>query len=231
MRRLSVVCTLIVFAACSTILAGYDRQDEVSRLKRSSDVFNEIMASPEKGIPEELLDRCECVAIVPSVTKGGFVVGGRYGKGVVMCRRQDHRWTAPSFLTIEGGSVGLQIGLQKIDLVMVVMNRRGMEKLIGDKFTIGADASAAAGPVGRHASAETDLKMAAEILTYSRARGLFAGITLNGAVVKQDKDDNRDFYGREVSAREILLDGTVPTPIEAESLAVTLSRTSPMKKK
>jgi lipid-binding SYLF domain-containing protein len=231
MRRLSVVSALVAFAVCSSGLAAYDRKDEVQRLKRATEVFKEVMATPEKGIPEELLDRCECVAVVPGVTKGGFVVGGRYGKGVVMCRRPDHSWTAPSFLTIEGGSFGLQIGLQKIDLVMLVMNRRGIEKLIGDKFTVGADASAAAGPVGRHVSAETDVKMAAEILTYSRARGLFAGLTLNGAVVKQDKDDNRDFYGKEINARDILLEGTVLMPTEAEALAVALSRTSPVKKK
>lgn len=206
-----------------------DRSDEVKRLRRATEVFEEIMRTPDKGIPEELLDKSECIAVVPGVIKAGFVFGGRYGKGVVMCRKPNRTWTAPSFLTIQGGSFGLQIGGQKIDLVMLIMNRRGIEKLIGDKFTIGADASAAAGPVGRHASAETDIKLAAEILTYSRARGLFAGLALNGAVVKQDKDDNRDFYRREIQAREILLDGTVPMPPEGERLAAALSRQSPKK--
>src|SRR5262245_37935966 len=191
MRRVFATA-ITAFLVCSAGLARYDRKDEVQRLRRASEVFKEIMATPEKGIPEELLDKCECIAIVPGVSKGGFVVGARYGKGVVMCRKADRQWTAPSFLTIEGGSFGLQIGFQKIDLVMVVMNRNGMEKLIGDKFTLGADASAAAGPVGRHVSAETDIRMSAEILTYSRAKGLFAGLTLNGSVVKQDKNDNRD---------------------------------------
>lgn len=229
--RLLVSTVLVLFLASGFALGAKkgDRADEVKRLRRATEVFGEIMKTPDKGIPEELLDKAECITVVPGVIKGGFVIGGRYGKGVVMCRKPDKSWTAPSFLTIEGGSFGLQIGGQQIDLVMLIMNRRGMEKLIGDKFTIGADASAAAGPVGRHISAETDIKLAAEILTYSRSRGLFAGLTLNGAVVKQDKDDNRDFYRREVDAREILIEGTVPMPPEAKPLAAALSRQSPRK--
>ena len=168
---------------------------------------------------------------MPCLKKGGLGIGGRYGKGVVMCRQPGRKWSAPSFMTVEGGSVGLQIGFQQIDLVMLVMNREGMEKLVGDKFTVGADASAAAGPVGRQASAETNIRLDAQILTYSRAKGLFAGITLNGAVVKQDKDDNRNFYGKEMSARAILFEGTVPMPPEAKPLATALSHESPKKKK
>lgn len=209
-------------------MAG-DRHDEVKRLQRATDVFSEIMGTPDKGIPEELLDKAECVAIVPGLTKGAIGIGGKYGKGVVMCRSGHGAWSAPSFLTIEGGSFGFQLGVTRIDLVMLIMNRHGMESLVSDKFTLGADASAAAGPVGRHAAADTDIKMNAEILTYSRAKGLFAGIALNGAVVKQDKDDNRDFYGHEIGAREILMGSEVPMPSEASSLAHALSRESPHK--
>ena len=221
----------LLLIVSSAALAGQkERADEVKRLNRATEVFREIMRIPEKGIPGDLLDKAECVAIVPGLKKGGLGIGARYGKGVVMCRKQDRNWSAPSFLTVEGGSIGLQIGFQQIDLVMLVMNREGMEKLVGDKFTVGADASAAAGPVGRQASAETNIRMDAQILTYSRAKGLFAGVTLNGAVVKQDKDDNRDFYGKEMDAREILFDGTVPIPAEARRLASALSWRSPKKK-
>jgi lipid-binding SYLF domain-containing protein len=213
------------------VLAGGSHRDDVKRLRRATEVFTEIMGTPDKGIPVELLDKAECVAIVPGMKKGGFVIGGRYGKGVVMCRRPDKTWSAPSFLTVEGGSFGLQIGLTEIDLVMLVMNRNGMDSLVGDKFTIGADASAAAGPVGRHAGADTDIKLNAELLTYSRAKGLFAGLTLNGAVVKQDRDDNLDFYGKDVDARDILLEGKYPVPPEAARLAAALSRQSPEKDK
>jgi lipid-binding SYLF domain-containing protein len=210
---------------------GEGRKDELKRLQRATEVFSEIMKTPDKGIPNDLLDKSECVAIVPGLKKGGLGIGGRYGKGVVMCRQSGRKWSAPSFMTVEGGSVGLQIGFQQIDLVMLIMNREGMEKLVGDKFTVGADASAAAGPVGRQASAETNIRLDAQILTYSRAKGLFAGVTLNGAVVKQDKDDNRDFYGKEMSAREILFEGKVPMPVEAKPLASALSLESPRKKK
>src|SRR5260370_27613915 len=185
-----------------------DRSDDTKRLRRGSEVFTEIMATPDKGVPGDLLDKSECVAIVPGMSKGGIGVGGRYGKGVVMCRKADRGWTAPSFLTIEGGSFGLQLGFEKVDLVMLIMNRNGMDKLIGDKFTVGADAAAAAGPVGRNASAETNARMDAQILTYSRSKGLFGGVSLNGAVVKQDRDDNRGFYGKDMDARQVLMEGT-----------------------
>ncbi|HLG13337.1 MAG TPA: lipid-binding SYLF domain-containing protein [Blastocatellia bacterium] len=232
MKRLLTSVFLLIIAAPLTLAAppGSRRDDAVKRLGRAGEVFTEIMAAPDAGIPEDLLDKSECIAIVPGITKGGFVVGARYGKGVVMCRKKDRSWTAPAFITVSGGSVGLQIGLQKVDLVMVIMNRHGMEQLIGDEFTIGADASAAAGPVGRQTSAETNIRLDAEILTYSRAKGLFAGVTLNGAVVKQDRDDNRAFYGKEMDAKTILIEGTVPIPEEAKSLAAALSWKSPNKK-
>lgn len=207
-----------------------DRGDEVKRLSRASEVFSEIMRAPDKGVPEDLLDKAECVAIIPGLKKGGFIVGGRYGKGVVMCRRPGKKWSAPSFIRVDGGSFGLQIGGQQIDLVMLIMNRQGMDKLLGDKFTIGADASAAAGPVGRRTSAETNIRLDAQILTYSRAKGLFAGISLDGAVVRADKDDNRDFYRKDIEPKTLLFTDSVPMPDEAKPLASALSRESPRKK-
>jgi len=231
MRLFLTLFLLTLLVSPAMIAEGGERTDELQRLRRATEVFREIMRTPDKGIPEDLLDRAECVSIVPGLKKGGLGIGGRYGKGVVMCRRPGRRWSAPSFMTVEGGSVGLQIGFQQIDLVMLVMNREGMEKLVGDKFTIGADASAAAGPVGRQASAETNVRLDAQILTYSRAKGLFAGITLNGAVVEQDKDDNRDFYSQEMDARKILFTDLVPMPAEAKPLAAALSRESPRKKR
>lgn len=223
-----IAAFLLLLLVCSATLAG-KRSDEVARLKRATEVFNEIMATPDKGIPSDLLDKAECVGIVPGLKKAGLGLGGKYGKGLVMCRKGKKSWSAPSFITIEGGSVGFQIGVQQTDVVMLIMNRKGIEKLIGDKFTIGADASAAAGPVGRDASAQTNVRLDAEILTYSRAKGLFAGVSLNGATLRQDKDDNRDFYEKDVDARAILLDGTVPIPEEAKSLAAALSHESPRK--
>jgi lipid-binding SYLF domain-containing protein len=213
----------------STAALSADRSDEVKRLQRATEVFSEIMKTPDKGIPADLLDKCECVGIVPGLKKGGLGIGGKYGKGLVMCRKPDRSWTAPSFITIEGGSVGLQIGFTQIDVVMLMMNRKGVEKLIQDKFTVGADASAAAGPVGRQTSAQTNIRMDAEILTYSRAKGLFAGVSLDGATLRPDKDDNRDFYGKDVDARRILIDAAVEMPAEARPLAAALSWQSPTK--
>jgi lipid-binding SYLF domain-containing protein len=219
---------LLLFVSSAVLTA--DRGDEVKRLSRATEVFQEIMKTPDKGIPEDLLDKSACIAIVPGLKKAGLGLGGKYGKGLIMCRKADRRWTAPSFITIEGGSIGFQIGFTQIDVVMLFMNRKGVDKLIGDKFTIGADASAAAGPVGRQTAAQTNIRMDAEILTYSRAKGLFAGISLDGATLRSDKDDNRDFYGKDIDARKILLDGTVAMPAEARALASALSWQSPKKK-
>lgn len=227
--RLFTVSFLALALFMPAVFAG-DRADGVKRLKRAAEVFGEIMRAPDKGVPEDLLDRAECVAIVPGLKKGGFIVGGRYGKGVVMCRRPGKAWSAPAFIRIDGGSFGLQIGGQQIDLVMLIMNRKGMDKLLGDKFTIGADASAAAGPVGRRTSAETNIRLDAQILTYSRAKGLFAGISLDGAVVRADKEDNRDFYRKDVEPKSILFTDDIPMPAEAGPLASALSRESPRKK-
>ena len=225
----SFLAPLLVLLLVSTVTLAADRSDEVKRLNRATAVFQEMMKTPDKGIPQDLLDKAECIAVVPGLKKGGLGLGGKYGKGLVMCRKPDRSWTAPSFLTIEGGSVGFQIGFEQIDVIMLIMNRDGVDKLIGDKFTIGADASAAAGPVGRQTAAQTNIRLDAQILTYSRAKGLFAGVSLDGATLRQDRDDNRDFYGKDVDARKILLDGTVEMPAEARPLASALAWQSPHK--
>ncbi|HST21844.1 MAG TPA: lipid-binding SYLF domain-containing protein [Blastocatellia bacterium] len=217
---------------CSAALAGAKRSDEVQRLNRATEVFSEIMKTPDKAIPDDLLDRAECIVVVPGLKKGALGFGGKYGKGVVMCRKSNRGgWTAPLFMAVEGGSVGFQIGFSQTDVVLLVMNRKGIDKLIGDKFTLGADASVAAGPVGRNATAQTNVRLDAEILGYSRSKGLFAGVSLEGATLRPDKDDNRDFYGKEVDPRALLLDGSVEMPAEARPLATALSRNSPKKKR
>lgn len=191
------------------------KEDATDRLDNAAKVLHEVMAAPDKGIPDEVLEHAKCVAVVPHMVKGGFVLGAEGGKGVATCRT-DHGWSAPAFFTLEGGSFGLQIGVEGIDLVMIIQNDQGMEHLIASKFKIGADASAAAGPVGRHASADTDWKMNAEILTYSRAKGVFAGLTLNGAAVKTDEDSMRAVYGPDVTQRAVLT-GKIEAPAEAHA--------------
>jgi len=228
MKKLLVLVVVASFA--SAAWAAGERDKVTDRVEGAASVLDEIMAAPDKGIPEEVIGSAQCIAIVPSLLKGGFIVGAAYGKGVVTCRT-DKGWSAPACFRVEGGSFGLQIGGQAVDLVMLVMNEHGMRNLLSSKFKIGADASAAAGPVGRHAEAATDWKMRAELLTYSRARGLFAGISLNGAVIKQDRDDTRDFYGRMVSFRGIL-NGLVPPPAGSEPLlraAAKYAGTAPAK--
>ncbi len=206
MKRL--LCLVLVGLAAAAWAQG-NREKDVERVDSAATVLNEIMSAPDSGIPEEVIGSAQCIAIVPSLLKGGFVVGGAYGKGVASCRTATG-WSAPAFFRVEGGSLGFQIGGQAVDLVMLIMNEHGMRNLLSSKFQLGADASAAAGPVGRHAEAATDWKMRAEVLTYSRARGLFAGISLNGAVVKQDKDSTREFYGRMVPFRTILTGQIAP---------------------
>lgn len=210
MRKLAMV--MLVATLCSSAWAegGKRRADEVERIQAAGRVLDEIMAAPDKGIPNNILSDAECVAVVPSLLKGGFIVGGAYGKGVATCRT-DKGWSAPAPFRIEGGSFGLQIGGEAVDLVMVIMNQRGMRALLSSKFKLGVDASGAAGPVGRHAEGATDWKMRAQVLTYSRARGVFAGISLNGAVIKQDKDDTRALYGHMVTFKSILT-GVAPAP-------------------
>jgi lipid-binding SYLF domain-containing protein len=204
----------VLLATANPGWAAQDRDEEVKRVKASADVLNEIMAAPDKGIPEDVMESAVCVGVAPSLKKGGFVFGAEYGKGVATCRTANG-WSAPAPFKVVGGSWGLQIGGEAVDLVMLIMNHDGMEKLLSSKFKLGADASVAAGPVGRHAEGETDWKMRAEVLTYSRARGVFAGLTVNGAVIQQDDDATRAFYGHETSLRDIL-QGTAAAPAGSE---------------
>lgn len=195
-------------------LAGSARQDSVARLQSSVDVVNAIMATPDKGIPEEVLNDAKCILVVPNMIKGGFVFGGKHGRGVATCRTAEG-WSAPAFVSVGGGSAGLQIGLEGVDLVMLVMNDKGLQQLLSSKFELTGEGSVAAGPVGRHASAGTDWKMTTEVLTYSRSKGVFAGLTLEGAVVEQDNDSTRAIYGKQMEFRNIL-SGKVATPKSAE---------------
>ncbi len=192
------------------------------RVEAAGTVLDEIQGAPDQRIPEEVLASAECVAVVPSLLNGGFVFGGRYGKGVASCRTPKG-WSAPAFFTIGGGSFGLQIGGQATDVIMLIMNKNGMNNLLSSQFKLGADASAAAGPVGRHASADTDWKMRAEVLTYSRSRGLFAGLELSGSVIKQDKGSTRDFYGRMVPFKTSLT-GEIDAPKSAYPFLSTLAK-------
>jgi SH3 domain-containing YSC84-like protein 1 len=207
---------LLVLALSALAFSEDDKKDikdtnkAEDRVEAAANVLDEIESAPDTGIPEEVLGSAECVAVVPSLLKGGFIVAARYGRGVASCRTPTG-WSAPAFIFTSGGSVGFQIGGQAIDLVMLIMNQDGLRNLLSSKFQLGADASVAAGPVGRHAAADTDWKMRAQVLTYSRARGAFAGISLAGAVIKQDKDATREFYGRMVPFRTSLT-GKVEAP-------------------
>jgi SH3 domain-containing YSC84-like protein 1 len=217
MKKTLVV--LLVLAVSALAFGDDDKKDmkdtnkAEDRVEAAGTVLDEIESAPDTGIPEEVLASAECVAVVPSLLKGGFIIAARYGRGVASCRTPTG-WSAPAFIYTSGGSVGFQIGGQAIDLVMLIMNKDGLKNLLSSKFQLGADASVAAGPVGRHAAADTDWKMRAQVLTYSRARGAFAGISLAGAVVKQDKDATREFYGRMVPFRTSLT-GKVEAPKSA----------------
>jgi len=190
------------------------REDATERLGNATTVLHEIMGMPDKGIPEEVLEHAKCVAVVPHMIKGGFVFGGKGGKGVATCRTANG-WSAPAFITISGGNWGLQIGVEAVDLVMIIQNEKGMQKLLSSNFHVGADASAAAGPIGRHAEAGTNWKMDTEILTYSRAKGVFAGLTLEGASIRQDNDSRHAIYGSKVTTKALLL-GKVAAPAAAQ---------------
>lgn len=192
-----------------------DKSDEVERMKNAATVFTEIMGAEDKAIPKAILDKAEGIAIFPDTLKIGFGVGGHRGRGVLLARSQDGAWSSPAFMTLTGGSFGAQIGGQAIDIVLVIMNRRGVENLVRNRFKLGADASVAAGPLGRDAEASTDLAMRAEILSYSRTRGLFVGVSLKGTVVKADADANRDFYGAPLTTRQIVFEhkGGAPAPV------------------
>jgi len=216
----------VVIAASLAISATMWAETAQERLTETTTVLNEIMQTPDKGIPQDLFAKAECVIILPSVKKAAFVVGGEYGKGFASCRDTTHSsWGPPSAVQLEGGSVGFQIGGSATDLVLLVMNRKGMDKLTGDKFTLGADASVAAGPVGRTASAQTNARMDAEILSWSRSKGVFAGISLKGASLRPDKSENRALYGNDVTAKEILA-GSMKAPAGATSLNSALTKYS-----
>ncbi len=203
-----------VFVLLGISRAATDRSNEIERIESAATVMDEIMAAPDKGIPEDVLSSAKCVAVVPSMIKGGFIVGADYGKGVATCRTESG-WSAPAPFVVVGGSLGFQVGGEAVDLIMLVMNEKGMRQLLSSKFKLGADASVAAGPVGRRAEGSTDWKMRAEVLTYSRARGIFAGISLNGAVIKQDNDDTRALYGSPTSFSAILK-GQIAAPVGSE---------------
>ena len=223
MKKLVVV---ILVLWLGSFALGADDQPKPSkaadRVQSAADVLNEIQSAPDSGIPEDILSRSQCVAVVPSMLKGGFVVGGKYGRGLASCRTTKG-WSSPAFFTVAGGSFGFQIGGQAVDLVMLIMNNDGMQHLLSSQFALGADASVAAGPVGRHAEGNTDWKMRAQVLTYSRARGVFAGVSLNGAVIKQDKNTTREFYGHMVTSKAALT-GEVDAPAPANSFLTTLAK-------
>jgi SH3 domain-containing YSC84-like protein 1 len=201
--------------------AGSAREDTVDRLQKSVDVLHAIMATPDKGIPEEVLGGAKCILVVPDLIKGGFVFGGKHGRGVATCRTAEG-WSAPAFVSVGGGSWGLQIGVEDVDLVMLVMNDQGFQHLLSSKFELTGEGSVAAGPVGRHASAGTDWKMNTEVLTYSRSKGVFAGLTLEGAVVEQDNDSTQAIYGKHMMFRNIL-SGRVSTPKSASAFMKAVS--------
>ena len=201
--------------------AGSAREDSVDRLDRSVNVLHAIMATPDKGIPEEVLSNAKCIVVVPDLIKGGFVFGGKHGRGVATCRTANG-WSAPAFVSVGGGSWGLQIGVEDVDLVMLVMNDQGMQHLLSSKFELTGEGSVAAGPVGRHASAGTDWKMNTEMLTYSRSKGVFAGLTLEGAVVEQDNDSTHAIYGKHMMFRNIL-SGKATTPRSADAFLKAVS--------
>jgi lipid-binding SYLF domain-containing protein len=213
-------CLLGLLTIAST--TAWAATDEAfARIDEAAKVFTEIMNAPDKGIPQDLFDGAKCVAIIPGMKKAGFMVGGNYGKGEMVCRTGTG-WSGPSTVRMEGGSFGAQIGAGETDVVLLVMNDEGAQKLMGDKFTLGGDASAMAGPVGRDASARTDAKLTAGILSYSRARGAFAGVTINGSTLRPDNDDNQKIYGGPVSHKDILM-GKVPPPAAARPLIAALT--------
>jgi lipid-binding SYLF domain-containing protein len=210
-----------VLSMTSVAWAGSNREATDDRLDHAGRVLHEIMAAPDKGIPEEVLEHAKCIAVVPHMLKGGFVFGAENGRGVATCRTAAG-WSAPAFFTITGGSWGLQIGVEGVDLIMIIQSEEGMKHLINSNFELGGDASAAAGPVGRHASADTDWKLNTEVLTYSRARGIFAGLTLTGAAIRRDDDSTEAIYGHDVSTRHIL-NGEEAVPASARSFLDAVS--------
>ena len=220
-KTTSLLLVSLIGLVGSYASAGSAREDSVARLQSSVDVLHAIMATPDKGIPEEVLSNAKCILVVPDLIKGGFIFGGKHGRGVASCRTSDG-WSAPAFVSVGGGSWGLQIEVEGVDLVMLVMNEQGFQHLLSSKFQLSGEGSAAAGPVGRHASAGTDWKMNTQMLTYSRSRGAFAGLTLEGAVVQQDNDSTRAIYGKHMMFRDIL-SGKASTPKIADAFIKAVS--------
>jgi lipid-binding SYLF domain-containing protein len=218
--------TLMAIAPMAIAPLSAKEEDSARRLNEAAVVFSEIMTTPDKGIPEKLLEKAQCIVVVPGLKKGAFIVGAKYGKGFVSCRGAHHTgWSAPGAVRIEGGSVGFQIGGSETDVVLLVMNQHGANRLLGDQFTLGGEGEVAAGPVGRDAAAQTDAKMTAEILSWSRTRGVFAGVSLQGATLRQDREENTALYGRNLSNREIV-ESQVAPPEAASRLLSLLNRYS-----
>ncbi len=222
--RLTKYLAWLGLLACAALAATPEQR----RLEDAAEVFKEVMATPDRSIPQSLLDKAECIIIVPGLKKGAFIFGGKYGRGFASCRKGNVGWSAPAAVRVEGGSFGLQIGGAESDVIMLVMNKRGMDRLQSSKFTLGADATAAAGPVGRNAQADTDATLRAEILTWSRSRGLFGGISLQGATLRPDQGVNRALYGKNLDNRTILTGNTAP-PAAAANLLSLLNRYSSRK--
>ena len=213
-KRLLIVASLALLVALPAVAS--DREEDASRTHKAAQVFKEIMSAPDQGIPQDLLASAKCIAIIPGEVKFAFIFGGNYGRGIATCRT-GHGWSAPMFVAVDGGSVGYQIGGSSTDLVMLFMNDHALQSLLGDKFKLGGDASVAAGPVGRNAAAGTDVRLTAEILSYSRTKGVFAGVSLDGAVVQADKSGDKAMYGGDVDRHDIL-SGKVPVPDSARPL-------------
>jgi lipid-binding SYLF domain-containing protein len=227
-KRLLATTAALSVATLSPLLVaplGADQKEDIQRLNEAATVFSEVMDAPDKGIPQDLLEKANCIVIVPGLKKGAFIVGAKYGKGFVSCR-QAGRWSSPGAVKVEGGSVGFQIGGSETDVILLVMNKRGADRLLSSQFTLGGEGDVAAGPVGRNATAQTDAKFTAEILSWSRARGVFAGISLQGATLRQDEDVNRNLYGKKLENREIVEKG-VPAPAGTERLLSLLNKYSP----
>ena len=220
---------LFLLILTAAALSGKDKKEPLQRLDEAAAVFQEIMSTPDRSIPQDLLDKAHCIVIVPGLKKGAFIIGAKYGKGFLSCRTATGKgWSAPGTIRVEGGSVGLQIGGSESDVIMLVMNERGASKLLSSKFTLGGEGEVAAGPVGRQASAQTDAAMRAEILSWSRARGVFAGISLQGATLRQDLDDNAVIYGKKLANKQIVQSG-VAVPKAAEPLISLLNKYSSAK--
>src|SRR6202163_1843238 len=230
--RKTLLTVLAITGSVSTAAFAADREIKVNdRLDASAETLTDMMHASDKGIPQDLLDKARCVVVVPGMKKAGFIFGAKFGSGFAVCRRPGGAgWSAPAAMRVEGGSVGFQIGASETDVVLLVTNDGGMKRLLSDKFTIGGDATAAAGPIGRDASAQTDAMMKAEMLSYSRSRGLFAGISLEGATLRPDEEANRELYGRDATNREILT-GDFKTPAGAEKFKHALNRESPERNK